>query len=108
VSTRIDKPYSELGKLLDSIARKRDIRGPYNVAKWISGTTDYQISGQGVSRIFYGLTWPKPSFIAAFAQAFNLSFEERDSLAWFYTYRQFPDENSSSPLKLNEATSEGM
>jgi hypothetical protein len=94
-----DKPYSQLGELLDSMARKRNVRGPYAVAKHITATVEHQISGQAVSRIFYGENYPRPSFIAAFAQAFELSIEERDRLAWLYIYGEALQDDRHSPLK---------
>jgi hypothetical protein len=91
VSTRTDKPYRELGTLMDDIARKRDVRGPYNIARRVTSATGYKVSGQAVSRYFYGESWPKPAFVSAFARAFALTKEERDALAWLYTYGPNPD-----------------
>ena len=86
ISERTDGLYSELGEMLDAIARQRNVRGPYSVARWITDTTGYRVSGQAVSGHFYGVRYPRPSFITAFAEAFDLSLEERDKLAWLYTY----------------------
>ena len=80
------KPYCELGKLLDSIARKRDVRGPYCIARRINAVAGYEISGQAVSRYFYGSSWPGSDFMGAFVQTFDLSEGERHTLARFYTY----------------------
>lgn len=80
------KPYCKLGKVLDTITRKRNVRGPYSIARQINTVTGYEVSGQAVSRYFYGSTRPSPNFIRAFVQTFDLSEEERDTLAWFYTY----------------------
>jgi hypothetical protein len=86
VNTRTDKPYGELGKLMDSLARTRDVRGPYNIAQLVTDVTGHRVTGQAVSRYFYGDSRPGPAFISAFAQAFELTKEERDELAWLYTY----------------------
>jgi hypothetical protein len=86
VNTRTDRPYGELGKLMDSIARKHDVRGPYNIAQLVTAVTGYKVTGQAVSRYFYGDSWPKPGFVSAFAQAIELTKDERDALAWLYTY----------------------
>jgi hypothetical protein len=96
MSERTDKPYSELGEMLDATARERNVRGPYAVAKRVTGENEYQVSGQVVSRVFYGENYPSPGFIAAFARAFELSIEERDRLAWLYTYGELPANSSSS------------
>jgi hypothetical protein len=94
MSERTDKLYSELGELLNATARERNVRGPYAVAKHITNENGYQISGQAVSRVFYGENYPRPTFIAAFADAFELSIEERNTLAWFYIYGEELEENS--------------
>jgi hypothetical protein len=91
VSARTDKPYSELGKVLDSLARKREVRGPYNIAHRVTAVTRYKVTGQAVSHYFYGNSRPKREFVSAFAEAFDLTTEERDALAWLYTYGSNPD-----------------
>lgn len=93
MSTRTDRPYSELGKLLDRIARDHDVRGPYNIAQRVTAATEHRISGQAVSHYFYGESRPRPSFIKAFAEALDLTHEERDELAWFFTYGVHLDGN---------------
>jgi hypothetical protein len=91
VNRRTDKPYGALGKLMDSMARSRDVRGPYNIAHLVTAVTGYQVTGQAVSRYFYGDSWPRPGFVSAFAQALELTKHERDALAWLYTYGPEPD-----------------
>jgi hypothetical protein len=86
VSTRTDKPYRELGKVLDAMARKRDVRGPYAIAKRVTEVSGHSVSGQAVSRYFHDGVKPRPAFMSAFATAFDLTEEERDELAWIYTY----------------------
>jgi hypothetical protein len=86
VNSRTDKPYSALGKLMDSMARSHDVRGPYNIAHLVTAATGYRVTGQAVSRYFYGNSWPRPGFVSAFADALELTREERDALAWLYTY----------------------
>jgi hypothetical protein len=80
------KAYCELGKVLDILARKRDVRGPYSIARQINTGAEYKVSGQTISRYLYGSIRPSPNFIKAFVQAFELSKEESDKLARFYTY----------------------
>jgi hypothetical protein len=75
-----------LGKLLDGLARDREVRGPYNIALNIKSTTGYEVSGQAVSKYLYGQYLPKRMFIRAFADAFELSPQERVELAWVYAY----------------------
>jgi hypothetical protein len=86
VTSRGNKPYSELGKLLDGLARKHNVRGPYSIAQQVFEVTGYKVTGQAVSRYFYGEMWPKSAFIAAFADAIYLTIKERDALAWLYSY----------------------
>jgi hypothetical protein len=95
VNTRTDKPYGELGKLMDSMARAHDVRGPYNIAQRVTAATGYKVTGQAVSRYFYGDSWPRPGFVSAFADAIGLTRDERDTLAWLYTYG--PNPNNGGP-----------
>ncbi len=81
-----NKPYSELGKVLDALARGRDVRGPYNIAYYVEDATGYEVSGQAVSKYLYGKSLPKQVFIEAFTDAFELTLQERSDLAWAYTY----------------------
>ena len=81
-----NKPYSELGKLLDALARERDVRGPYNISYHLEEAVGYGISGQGMSKHMYGESLPKPKFVEAFAEAFELTAQERVELAWVYAY----------------------
>ena len=83
---RKNKPYSELGKLLDALARSRDVRGPYNIAYYLKDVDDYEVSGAAVSNFLYGKSRPKPAFIEAFTDAFELTQHEQRDLAWVYTY----------------------
>ncbi len=85
VTHRTDKPYSKLGKLLDLLARRRSVRGPYAIAQRVSDT-GHKVSGQAVSKHLYGESRPRPPFLSAFAEAFALTPEERGELAWTYTY----------------------
>ncbi len=87
VTTQTNKPYTELGKVLDAMARKRDVSGPYAIAKRVEELSDYSVSGQAISRYFNDGVQPKSAFMNAFATAFDLTEEECDELAWIYTYR---------------------
>ena len=78
--------YSELGKVLDNLARKRDVRGPYNIANHVKNATGYEASGQVLSKYLYGEYVPKREFVKAFAEAFELTMQERGELAWVYAY----------------------
>ncbi len=80
------EPYNELGKLLDALARSRDVRRPYNIAYYLKDATGYEVSGQAVSKYLYGESMPGRAFMEAFADAFKLTLEERRELAWVYTY----------------------
>ncbi len=92
------KPYSELGKLLDSLARRQNVRGPYNIARYVEEVTGYAASGQAVSKCLYGKSLPKQEFIEAFADAFGLTPQERSELAWVYTYGSSQPHGQDSPL----------
>jgi hypothetical protein len=81
------KPYTELGKVLDAMARERDVRGPYAIAKRVEEVSGHRVTGQAISRYFHDGVRPIPAFMNAFATAFDLTEEECDELAWIYTYR---------------------
>jgi hypothetical protein len=38
-----------LGKMLDTLAGRRDVRGPYNIASYLKDMTGFEVSGQAVS-----------------------------------------------------------
>ncbi len=80
------KPYCELGKLLDNLARDRAVRGPYNIAAYLKDAADYEVSGQTISKYLYGHSQPKQEFVGVFADAFRLTPQERAKLAWSYAY----------------------
>jgi len=81
-----NKPYSELGKVLDDLAHSRGVQGPYYIAYYLKDAIDYEVSGQAVSKFLYGKSLPGHAFIKAFADAFGLTPQERRELAWVYTY----------------------
>ena len=83
--------YSELGKMLDDLARERDVRGPYNIANHVKNATGYEASGQVLSKYLYGEYVPKREFVSAFAEAFELNVQERGELAWVYAYDSRPE-----------------
>jgi hypothetical protein len=80
------RPYCELGKVLDALARERDVRGPSNIAHRVQDAGGYEVSGQALSKYLYGESLPKRQFIEAFAEAFVLTPQERAQLAWVYAY----------------------
>ena len=40
------RPYCELGKMLDALAREREVRGPYNIAHQVHNAAGFEVSGQ--------------------------------------------------------------
>jgi hypothetical protein len=93
-----NRPYCGLGKMLDALARDRDVRGPYNIAHQVQDTTGFEVSGQAVSKYLYGEHLPKREFIKAFTVAFELNSYERAELAWLYTYGSRSDAADSRRL----------
>ena len=93
-----NRPYCELGKMLDTRARDRDVRGPYNIAHQVQKATGFEVSGQAVSKYLYGEYLPKREFIKAFTDAFELTSYERAELAWLYTYGSRSDAADSRRL----------
>jgi len=54
--------YCELRKMLDALARDRDVRGPYNIAHQVQNATGFEVSGQAVSKYLYMEYLPKLAF----------------------------------------------
>ena len=105
------KPYSVLGKMLDNLARERDVRGPYKIAHYLQSLTGYEASGQMVSRYMYGNSFPKREFIEAFAKAFELTPQERGKLAWVYVYNSRPEHERLTimePKRASDKPSKGL
>jgi hypothetical protein len=86
-----------LGKLLDALARSKDVRGPYNIAYYLKDVIGYKVSGAAVSQYLYGKYLPKQAFVEAFADAFELSPQERRELAWVYAYSSRPEKHEEDP-----------
>jgi hypothetical protein len=99
-----DRPYGELGKMLDDLARERNVRGPYNIAQHLQSLSGYEASGQVLSQYMYGRSFPKREFIAAFAEAFKLSPQERGRLAWVYAYDSRPEHERLAIVELKRAS----
>ncbi len=99
-----DTTYSELGKMLDILARERDVRGPYNIANHIENATGDKVSGQVLSKYLYGRSFPKREFMQAFTEAFALTPQERGKLAWVYTYGSRPESERLAIVELKRST----
>jgi hypothetical protein len=79
--------YTELGTVLDELARARNVRGPHRIARYIQDKMGEGIGGSAWQQIFVGSTkTPERKNIQLFADAFDLTPEERARLAWAYTY----------------------
>jgi hypothetical protein len=88
LSNGAGKPYCELGELLEEFARKRYVRGPYRIGRYVREKTDRgPASGSAWSQIFYGDILPKPETMRAFRDAFELTEDEEARLAYIYTFR---------------------
>ena len=66
-----NRPYCGLGKMLDALARDRDVRGPYNIAHQLQNAAGFEVSGQAVSKYLYEEYLPKREFIKAFPEGFR-------------------------------------
>lgn len=81
------KQYSELGDCLDTLARRRNVRGPYPVARFVRERTGEGPKGSAWRQFFVGDARPKPVNVKLFCAAFDLTEEERRWLADVYTFR---------------------
>jgi hypothetical protein len=83
------KPYSPLGEVMDDLARKRHVQGPHRICNrliaWFG--EDAAPSGVSVSKWMHGESHPNWRWIAMFAEAFELTTEEKVRLAWAYAFR---------------------
>ncbi len=87
-----EKPAAHLlGKVLDEMAARRGVRGPYNVADHVRQETGEGPGGSAWSQIFSGSTYrPRREVIITFAKAFKLSPEELHRLAHVFTFDKEP------------------
>jgi hypothetical protein len=108
VADNTHKPYCELGKMLDDLARERGVRGPYNIANHVENVTGHEVSGQLLSKYLYGEYVPKREFVRVFAEAFTLTPRERSELAWVYTYDSQPKQERLAIVELTRAADNYM
>ena len=82
------RPYAELGKKLDAIARARDVRGAKAIAEHVRSATGEGPGRSAWSQILLGDIRPTPKNMALFRKAFDLTDEEEVSVAMEYTFRE--------------------
>ena len=90
-----ERPYRELGDLLDGLVRECRTHEPHAIAEHLQEATDYKVSPQRVASYLHGASLPEPPFFPAFAEAFSLTAEERRDLAWLYSYGCLPESDYS-------------
>jgi hypothetical protein len=78
------------GKVIDELAGKRNVRGPYNIAKRMKSRFPDAPSGVSVAKWMYGDATPRPESLQVFAQAFDLDEHEKMRLALAHTYNKTP------------------
>ena len=83
-----DKPYGQLGAVLDEIARRRNVRGPYRLGRYIVEQTGEGPGGSHWSQIYYGQKDPSPKAMKRFALAMDLTKGEEEKLATAYLFRR--------------------
>jgi hypothetical protein len=82
------RPYGALGEVMYELARKRNVRGPYSIAHYMKDQLpDHVPTGPAVAKWMYGDTEnPERENMQLFADAFDLSLQERKQLAWVYAF----------------------
>ena len=88
------RSYSALGEVIDELARKRNVRGPYPIANYMKSRLGEAPTGAAVSKWMYGDSRPTHENMQRFADAFELSKTERITLSFAYTYGQQPPEEA--------------
>jgi hypothetical protein len=87
------RPYSAFGEVLDELARKRNVRGPYLIANYMKARLGEAPTGAAVGKWMYGVASPTRENLQRFADAFELSKRERITLSFAFTYGQKPPED---------------
>ena len=80
------KPYSELGKRLDELARSRDVRGPKAIAEYVREKIGEGPGRSAWGQILYGEIRPTTKTMRQFIEAFELDEEQAAALALLYVY----------------------
>jgi hypothetical protein len=88
------RPYSALGEVLDELARKRNVRGPYGIASHMQARFPEAPSGVAVGKWMYGDASPTRENLRRFADAFELSEGEEITLSFAFNYGQQPPEGA--------------
>ena len=88
------RPYSAFGEVLDELARKRNVRGPYLIASYMKARLGDAPTGAAVGKWMYGIASPTRENLQRFADAFELSKRERITLSFAFTYGQKPPEDA--------------
>lgn len=73
---------------MDEIARRRNVRGPYNLAEYIEERTGESPGGSHWSQVLYGKKDVSPKAMKRFALAMDLTKEEEEKLATAYLFRR--------------------
>lgn len=81
------RPYAELGKKMDAIARSRNVRGAKAISEYVRSKTGNGPGRSAWSQILLGDIRPTPRNMALFRRAFDLTDEEEVSVAMEYTFR---------------------
>jgi transcriptional regulator with XRE-family HTH domain len=81
------RPYTERGLVMDELARRRNVRGPYSIAGYMHDKLgDIVPTGPAVAKWMYGDCEPKTDKIQMFAEAFELTEDEKMQLAMAHAY----------------------
>ena len=81
------REYAPLGKVMDRMARERNVRGPYAAATYIEKQTGEEMPGATMSKNWYG-SRPSPRTLQLFVQAFGLSDREVNELTWVNSFQR--------------------
>lgn len=94
------RPYSDLGKIIDELARARNVKGAKAIAEAVA---DYEKDSLGLEEgkrkapgrsawqhILYGDSWPSPRTMTLFRYAMGLEEDEYTRLAVEYAFREEP------------------
>ena len=81
------RPYTALGEVINVVAQKRNVRGPFRIHNYMKARLGENVpGGVAISKWMYGDSDPEKENLQKFAEAFELSKDERIRLAWAAIY----------------------
>jgi hypothetical protein len=88
------RSFSELGRLVDQLARSRDVQGLKVISEHVWEKTGGGPGRSAWGKVLFGDITPTPNTMRLFWEAFELDEEEATVLAWVYAYGEEPPKDA--------------